>query len=553
LTGGTAKLQFYQVSSWKPKSISIIESASNGFLGNNHAAYLQKSNESMYKYSYQDNPSSGLLANALDGSPLTYFEYEAISIPASEILSRGAKEYEFFYSYEETSGISRTIKYKPWSNHSVEQPLKLALSMKSDRPSRANTLEIVPFWGTDQEPAAQIKITKVVAIDDQSKEVNLINEPIYLGTSITPTTTESASNYFYDRVKLTFADVTTSEIRIYMEKRDSFSVNVKHMYWKPLPSSGRFSALNTQTRFDPSALSSLGFGEIQYNIAELVPAATKPNQYKDQSDLAVKSINVTYKDQEKSDVYLISFQRQSGSSLVKNYYTNSFTGFESLQLQQEKAASTNIDFAWKAESKEAANRIKNFIEEKITEEQWSQSNFQNINVETTKNTFNPKTYTGLINLKKEYEIYPAKRWAIGLRSIDVGYQAYESSASFVSSTYEFPHNVKNLTISVDSKLTQPIINQSEILTKFYISLDEAKNWIRISPIENPFSAIPEVLSFNEFVQAGKRLKGVGYYNQPEIPSETKRIKVKVEMFKSKYGNISPVIYSYKLMGRVEQA
>jgi len=521
-------------------------------LGNNHTAYSLKDKESIYKYSYEDNPSSGLLSNVIDNNPLTYFEYEAINIPKTQILSRGAKEYEFFYSYEEISGTSRTIKYKSWASHNEAEPLRLVLSIKSDRPAKANTLDIIPFWGTDQAPAVQLKITKIIAINQEAKEINLIAEPIYVGTSIVPVTTESSKNYFYDKVKLTFPEVTTSEIQIHMEQLDSFSVNVKHMYWKPLPSSGRLSALNTQTRFDPSSLASLGFGEIQYNTADLVPVITKPNQYKNQSDLSVQQISVTYKDQEKSDVYLISFQRQSGSSLVKNYYTNSFTGFETQEKQQEKAASTNVDSAWKAESKEAADRIKLYIQEKITQGEWTASNFQNLNVETTKQTFNPKTYTTSINLKKEYEIYSAKRWAIGLRSIDIGYQTYQSSASFVSSTYEFSYNVKNLTISVDSKLDQTAIAQNEVLLKFYISLDEAKNWIRISPIENPNTGIPEILSFNEFVQTGQRIKGVGYYNQPAIPSETKRIKVKVEMFKPKYGNVTPVIYSYKLIGRAEQ-
>lgn len=548
-----ASLQFNQTSSWQPKSISVIQGMSNGFLGNNHAAYSMKDKVSVYKYSYEDNPSSGLLSNVIDNNPLTYFEYEAISIPRAEILSRGAKEYEFFYSYEEVSESSRTIKYKPWSTHNESEPLKLALSLKSDRPAKANTLDIIPFWGTDQAPGAQLKITKIIAIDQQAKEINLITEPIYVGTSVVPVMAESSKNYFYDKVKLTFAEVTTSEIQIHMEQLDSFSINAKHMYWKPLPSSGRLSSLNTQTRFDPSSLASLGFGEIQYNTADLVPAITKPNIYKDQSELSVKEINVTYKDQEKSDVYLISFQRQSGSSLVKNYYTNSFTGFETQQRQQEKAASTNIDSAWKAESKEAADRIKLYIQEKIANGEWTASNFQNLNVETTRQTFNPKTYTAVINLKKEYEIYSAKRWAIGLRSIDVGYQTYQSTASFISSTYEFPYDVKNLTISVDSKLDQTAIAQNEVLLKFYISLDEAKNWIRISPIENPNTGIPEILSFNEFVQTNEKVKGVGYYNHPAIPSETKRIKVKVEMFKSKYGNATPILYSYKLMGRVEQA
>lgn len=550
--GGMASLPFSSASIWQPKSIEVIQSKSNGFLGNNHAAYIQNDIDSTYKYSYQDNPSSGLLANVIDSNPLTYFEYEAISVKKFDILAKGAKEYEFLYAYEEISGNSKAIKYKSWVNHQETEPLKLVLSIKSDKPARTNTVNIIPFWGTDQAPSAQLKITRVVAIDQQSKEIDLIDEPVYVGTAAIPMTLESSKNYFYDKVKLVFSEIVTSEIQVYIEQFDSLNINVKHMYWKPLPSTGRLSALNSQTRFDPSALSSLGFSEVQFNTFDLVPSVNRPNSYKDQSDLSVKQINVTYKDQEKVDSYVLSFQRQSGSSLVKNYYTNSFTGFETLENQQQKAASTDINSAWKAESKDAAERIKLYIQSKISSAEWSNSNFQNIAIETIKQAFNPKTYTASISLKKDYEIYPAKRFAIGLRSIDIGYQAYSPSSEFVSNTYEFPYNVKNLTVSLDSKIDHTSVGQNESIIKVYVSLDEAKNWIRISPIENPYVGIPEILSFNEFVQTGEKVKGVGYYNYPAIPSQTKRVKIKIEMFKPKYFNTTPVLYSYKIMGRVEQ-
>lgn len=547
-----ASLQFRSSSSWQTKSVSVVGDKSNGFLGNNHVSYVQNDTESQYKYSYQDNPSSGLIANVIDSNPLTYFEYEAISIKKADILARGAKDYEFLYSYEEVSGNSKKIKYKSWSEHDDMQPLKLVLSLKSDKPQKANTIEIIPFWGTDQTPSAQLKVTRVVAIDQESKEVDLITDPIYVGTAIIPMTLESSKNYFYDKAKLVFSEIVTSEIQVYFEQYDSIDATVKHMYWKPLSSTGKLSALNTQTRFDPSALSSLGFNEIQYNTFDLVPSIVRPNVFKDQSALFTKQINVTYKDQEKTNLYLVSFQKQSGSSLLKHYYTNSFTGFETLEKQQEKAASVDINLAWKADSKDSADRIKLYVEAKISSGEWSSSNFQNIAVETIEQKFNPKTYTVSIGLKKEYETYKAKRFSIGLRSIDVGHQIYASNAEFVSNTFEFPYNVKHLTISTDSMIDYGSISQDESLIKTYISLDEAKNWIRISPIENPFTGIPEILSFNEFAQNGEKIKGVGYHNYPAIPSETKKIKVKIQLNKPRYSNSTPILFSYKLMGRVEQ-
>jgi len=548
-----ATLQFESSSPWNPKSISIIDNKSNGFMGNNHAAYVKDDIDSNYKYSYQDNPSAGLLQNVIDSNPLTYFEYESVRINKSEIISRGAKEYEFLYSYEEKTENSTTTKYKSWVNENQVSPLNLVLSLKSDKPQKANHISITPFWGTDQNPNAEIKISRVVAIDSAAKEIDLIDEPIYVGSSLIPSTLESSKNYFYDKIKLVFPEVTTSEIHVYMEQSYSGNIKVKHMYWKPLPSSGRLSALNTQTRFDPSALSSLGFSEIQYNTHDIVPPINRPNTYKEQSSLSVKQLNITYKDQEKADSYVINFKKQVGSSLVKNYYTNSFTGFESLEKQQEKAATTDMSLSWKAESRDAAIRVKDYIEAKILSGEWSSANFQDLTIETIKMAFSPKTYNATLNLKKDYEIYEARRFSIGIRSIDIGYHTYASKSEFVSKTYEFPYNVKNLTISLDSKIDYTSLNPNEQLVKAYISLDDAKNWIRISPIENPFIGIPEILSFNEFIQSGEKVKGVDYYNYPAIPVETKRVKVKIEIFKPRYTNVSPVIYSYKLMGRVQQA
>lgn len=547
-----ATLQFGQSRPWSAKSISVIQGKSNGFIGNNHAAYAKSNVDSTYKYSYQDNPSAGLIANVIDSNPLTYFEYESIRMSKSEMSLRGAKDYEFLYSYEEKTENSTTTRYKSWVSEDQISPLNLVLSLKSDKPQKANNISIIPFWGTDQNPNSDIKITKVIAIDSNLREVDLINEPIYLGSSLVPSTLESSKNYFYDRLKLVFPEITTSEIQVHMEQYYCHNIKLKHMYWKPLPSSGVFSALNTQTRFDPSALNSLGFNEIQYNTSDLIPSITKPNIYKDESDLSVKKLNVTYKDQEKLDVYVITFQRQVNSSLVKQYYTNSFTGLEALEKQQEKAATTEIALAWKAESTEAITRVTDYIKSKISSGEWSAALFQNISFEIVKQSYNPKTYTATISLKRDYEIYEAKRFSVGLRSIDVGYHEYTAMADFVSKTYEFPHDVKTLTLSLDSKTDFTSVNSNEQLIKAYVSLDEAKNWIRISPIENPFIGVPEILSFNQFIQPGEKVKGIDYYNHPAIPVKTKSIKVRIEISKPRNTNTSPVLYSYKLMGRVEQ-
>ena len=97
-------------------------------MGNSHAAYVKDDIDSNYKYSYQDNPSAGLLQNIVDSNPLTYFEYESIFVNKADIAARGAKDYEFLYSYEEKTQNSTTTKYKSWISNDPQQNLKLVLS-----------------------------------------------------------------------------------------------------------------------------------------------------------------------------------------------------------------------------------------------------------------------------------------------------------------------------------------------------------------------------------------------------------------------------------------
>jgi hypothetical protein len=88
--------------------------------------------------------------------------------------------------------------------------------------------------------------------------------------------------------------------------------------------------------------------------------------------------------------------------------------------------------------------------------------------------------------------------------------------------------------------------------KYYVSVDDGNNWIAISPIENPFSGIPEVLSFNENLFGSLKIPGVSYFNYPQVPKEVRKIRVKIDISKPSNSNHSPIIYSYKLSTKVEQ-
>jgi len=327
------------------------------------------------------------------------------------------------------------------------------------------------------------------------------------------------------------------------------------MYWKPFSNTGSLTPLNTNSRFDPAGLSAIGFQDVQFNYLDLVPSILRPNVSKDQSSLATKKINITYKEAMKVERYVVTFKRLGSSatpSLQKYYYVNPATAFQTLAKQQEVAAVSDIGLSFQYESLIAAQTAKTYIQTKISSAEWSGSNFQDLAVETIKADLGPKYMTSSVLLQRNFEIYPAKRFAIGLRSIDVNYSVYAQKAQLISKPFVFGYNVKNLTVSSDTIFSLQGGNSNITYIKYYISIDDGKKWIKISPIEDPFNGIPEILSFNENVESFGQVKGVSYFNSPDIPSDTKSIRIKIDIEKPRYENTTPVIYSYQIAGRVEQ-
>lgn len=154
-----------------------------------------------------------------------------------------------------------------------------------------------------------------------------------------------------------------------------------------------------------------------------------------------------------------------------------------------------------------------------------------------------------VPLSAQYEIYPARRMAIGLRDITIGYEEYSDKAEIVSLPYFFDKPVTALMLSVDRDMNTSENNLIEL--KYFVSLGDDV-WRAISPIQLDNKGIAEVFSINENIQKTSELPGVYYINYPEIPQEVKQIRVRIQINKSRSANITPEIYSYKLIARVKQ-
>lgn len=193
---------------------------------------------------------------------------------------------------------------------------------------------------------------------------------------------------------------------------------------------------------------------------------------------------------------------------------------------------------------------------------------RNINI-LVKNSKDSKL-TGLseqnfsVPLRIAREPLPAKRMSIGIRDVSLYNQAYENSADIISKPYLFDSPVESVMLDVQSNSDNFSISGGYINS--YISLDEGKKWIEISPVQRGFNtgessseAIPEIIAFNQNIAAGFKLPGVQYMNHPkttvkgveyEVPNQVKNILVKIKITKGQ-SNATPVVYSYRLAAKVK--
>lgn len=160
-----------------------------------------------------------------------------------------------------------------------------------------------------------------------------------------------------------------------------------------------------------------------------------------------------------------------------------------------------------------------------------------------------KTESIDVPLISQYETYPAKRMAIGIRDIAVGYEVYSNQAEIISTPYNFDLPIDSLMLSVDSTIES--IYTDKIKINYYISLNQGA-WISISPIQLDSNGIAEVLAFNQNILENNKLPGVAYLSFPEIPLTPNNVRVKIEVIKDRSSNITPVIYSYELIVKVKR-
>jgi hypothetical protein len=569
IAGGQCTLPISKTKPVKPTTVYMQRDM--GFFGNNHQIKqgLSSDGSSVYRYVFEDTPLIGQLSAVGDTNPLTVFELEVLHLDKTKKLvdnewqsvTSSFAPYEFFYRKTEpnTTGSSNTT-YVDWSNHDPSIPLSSTLVMEYAG-QIVNCLEITPYF----ESAKSVRINKVkLTKSDGSIIENVLEKTIVIGSSFVPSNRDLADQYFYNQATIRFAEARINKAEIFFENSIYDNITIGHSYWKVAYPSGTLNNTPFQNmeRFDPDKLSRDIYQSVEYDESLLIPRSTNPTEFKLNGLTRSIPVKVVTKPRKVSYLAITLDTRRPNSTETKKAY---FFEFGS----QQATPNNNLNIAFEPRynpegiainvkrypSREVArvdlNRMKAVYE--VATPPLVTSNgqsyiFSNFKIEKIEYTIpsNQTNYT--VPVVSQVEIYNAKRMAIGLRDVSFRYEMYNNQAEIVSKPFLFDKNVDALMLSVETNKNQ--LTEGDVAFNYYVSLNESP-WFSISPIQLDNRGVAEVLAFNLNLEETSKLPGVAYLNHPTIAKRIDSIVVKIEFGKSRAYNITPSIYSYELIAKVE--
>lgn len=586
IENGAMTLPVVSVKNWIPRRVLIDEANSNGVEGNNHAVYATGSEQGeRYRYFFRDVQDTRNINNIIDNNPLKFYEYEQINV-----LNKPSNAQSFEFKYIINSSSSSTQQTFDWSSFSSE-PLKLTLEFDSETSSKANYVKITPFFGNANYISKDVIVRKIEVTNSKNEvEEILRGKPIYISSSFIPSSIEASRNFYYREANIKFLQREVKKFKIFFEQVDSTQVKIQHLYFSPEPSTDSTNPYRGQSRFNPyaPAVGSNYFPDIpwsqqlDFNLSSVVPYINSPNSFKAEAGRSVNVVSAPVKLQRQvpkksGKTIKFSIPNESDRYITANLFlkyttidnSGAIAGYEGID-------SSKSDFYVSTTAPNTDNRNSGFIAEtndgiQILNEivEWFKNSVQAtqsqkltkfnlpqgttievVDIRSTDTSTN--TFQKSINLTRNYEHLDAQRRSISLRDVSFGYEEYGNYAEMISRKFDLSSELEYVTISSEVAYSGDLSSSSQDLVRYYISVDDGSTWKRISPIENEFDGIPEVLAFNQNIDQTFRLPGVEYFNQPSIPSSIKGFIIKIEMFKASGENIAPMVYSYKVGVKVRQ-
>jgi len=320
---GIFSLPIAKSRSWQPTRISMT--TSNGFMGNNHQVIRADNADgtSAYRYIFESNPTIGSISAVMDSNPLTYFEYEALNVDRNNgpVNKNGVSDNEFSYLTGSTVDINQGRgTLTNWSAYDITKPLTLTLSMESNTATKANSIDIVPYFGSSNF----VKVNEIKLFKEDGTSENILEKSIFIGSSFAPLTVEMAQNYFYNKATIKFSERKILKIEVTFEQTSIQDIDIKHVYWKPDYSENedKDSPFYGLSRFNPDILSREIYEEIQYNRNNIIPLLSKPNEFKSNTKIT-KSVKVKLKKKAVTySAYIVTFNVDGEKKYFLNWITD---------------------------------------------------------------------------------------------------------------------------------------------------------------------------------------------------------------------------------------
>ena len=580
---GAMMLPIIETKSWIPRNVTVDSLNSNGIEGNNHAVYATASEVGeTYRYFFRDVQDSQRRSNIIDNNPLKYYEYEQVSIP---VKSPDAVDFEFKYILNNPTNSSQQLL--DWSVF-TQEPLKLTLEFDSVSSSMANFVKITPYFGNANYISKDI-IVKRIEVTDNKNEVQEIlgGNEVYISSSFIPSSIEALRNFYYREANIKFTQREVKKFKIFLEQSDSTPVKLQHLYFSAETRSNDVdNTYSGQARFNPyspgvpSKYPDIPWSSaIGINLSSVIPNINNPNSFKREAGDSsnVNSVDVSLSRQIPKAIgktVVFNIPNEERKYITSNFFRNWNTG--ATLKGYESISPSNLNQYITETFPNTNNFNSGFIATELSSEvilneivSW----FDNSTQDTSINKFlrfgipqgtiisvvdirSSDTSTQIlrkkINLVRRYEQYDGFRKCIAIRDISFGYEEYAEYAQMISRKFDLSSEIEYITMSSEVQYSGNFSEINQDLVRYYVSVDDGNNWKRISPIENNFGGIPEVLAFNQNIDQTFRLPGVEYFNQPAIPSSIKGFLIKIEIFKPTGQNISPMVYSYKVGTKVRQ-
>ena len=565
IKNGVMSLSISATQKWNANLVKVL--SSGGFIGNSHQVVksLDTEQSSDYKYVFENSSTLNNLTSIKDSNPLSYFEYEALNVDKnnpSPKPSIPSQKNEFKYIKSEFSS-SKTGEgdLLDWSEHQVGTPLVLDLELASSNSALANSIDITPYFGSMK----YVEVSSIVVYGKDGVSEQILKSPIYIGSSLVPLNLEMAKSYFYNKATIRFSERQVFKIEISFTQPEYSNIDIQHLYWKPTASNRNNPFVNLE-RFNPDALSKDIYEKVEYNRYSLLPTQSNPTEYSrlgnafKNVDVSIKKkpvarkfyvieLSITNPSNEQSKAYFEKWDSSFDLGTGNVIKTPSF--LSSIESSEDEIKNKNYDTMEAAQNDfdELMNLYMSDPENPTELEDGSIVNLISVVEQSFTAQEKIKNYRVAVQTAKER--YPAKRWCIGLRDIEVYKETFNSQLEIVSLPFNFDFPVESVMLSIDSNIDEAMLKNISVLG--YVSVDGGYNWIQISPIQLDFSGVPEILLFNQSVLNEYRLSGASYLTYPQVPREVKSILVKIKITKKNRLNFTPSIYSYQLIAKVKRS